>query len=80
MRDAATAWPDVEAAIVWIHRAAQIAGQAGNDERALALALAATELGEKHARSAVMPVAKKHDESAVTAEIDVAAFRDAAKK
>lgn len=69
------AWPDdPESALVWVRRAAQVAGQAGHDERALALALAATELAERQVRSDVVPVARQHDESATTAEIDVSAF------
>jgi hypothetical protein len=62
-------------AITWIRRAAQVAGQAGDDERALALALAATDLAERFVSSDVMPVARKHDESAETSEVDVGEFR-----
>lgn len=78
---AQTAWDlDRADSIVWVRRAAHLAERLGKDERAVELALAAANLVEHLMTSTTLPVARKFDERATTQDVDVKAFREAAKK
>lgn len=70
---------DAADAVVWIRRAAALAQDAGHDERAIELALAASDLAAQLVGSTKLPTARQFDERAVTQDVDVSDIRKKTK-